>query len=263
MGSGSNTEVQALAFFIGKGLSPAQAAGVVGNLKQESSLSPTSPGGGLAQWGGARLSALQSYSAARGLSWQSTNAQLKFIWQELNTTERASLGPLLAAKTPETAARAFSEHYERPGIPAMSNREQYAREAFQTTKGQGFHVENPIEYAKSLLKGEVPKTGREAIDEGEKAIQKAKQATSAVVSGTEALGKIGGTVINWIENPLTPVKFLGGAVLVYVGVRSLTAGTGAARETGRGVGYALESASVARVATRHVRKVKRPTAKGT
>src|SRR4051794_15363078 len=43
-------------FFLGKGLTPIQAAGIIGNLDQESGMSPTisqyggGPGRGIAQW---------------------------------------------------------------------------------------------------------------------------------------------------------------------------------------------------------------------
>lgn len=104
-------------FFEGKGLTRAQAAGIVGNLQQESGLNPNAPGGGLDQGQGSR--------AHSG----SLTAQLEAIWSELVGSESGTLHALRRAVTPQQAARIFSERFERPGIPMLTNRERYALEA--------------------------------------------------------------------------------------------------------------------------------------
>lgn len=100
---------------LGMGLTPNAAAGVAGNIYQESHGNPgssSSAGGGLfgetianggTPGGGSlsqQLSALKSYIAANG-SIADINAH---------------------ASTPTAAAVYFSDKYERPGIPALSNR---------------------------------------------------------------------------------------------------------------------------------------------
>lgn len=57
------------------------------------------------------------------------------------------------------------------------------------------------------------------------------------ISALESFAKVGETLTNWISEPLTPIKFLGGAVILYIGVRTLTGGTGAAREASRATGH--------------------------
>jgi hypothetical protein len=102
------------------GLSTDAAAGVAGNIYQESHGNPASPsgaGGGLfgeeIQNGGTtgggtlaeQLAALKSYIAANG-----------------------SIGAINAnASSPTAAADYFSNNYERPGIPDLSNREAAAQ----------------------------------------------------------------------------------------------------------------------------------------
>jgi TP901 family phage tail tape measure protein len=135
------------------GLTAAQAAGVVGNLQQESSLNPNAPGGGLDQGQGSR---------AHG---GTVAQQIEAIWKELEGSEHATLVALKAAKSPAEAARIFSEKFERPGKPMLGNRERYADEAYkahpqahhshrpheQATSGTGT-VESPEEYTKKHKK---------------------------------------------------------------------------------------------------------------
>src|SRR6478609_2670597 len=82
-------------FFIGKGLTNFQAAGIVGNLDQESGVNPSSvqaggPGRGIAQWSvGGRWDStaggnnVLAYAASQGKSATSLSLQLDFIWLEL------------------------------------------------------------------------------------------------------------------------------------------------------------------------------------
>ncbi|HUE26304.1 MAG TPA: phage tail tip lysozyme [Solirubrobacteraceae bacterium] len=112
-----------------QGLTAAQAAGVVGNLQQESSLNPAEPGGGLAQWIGSRWSALVAFAGKQGASPDSAALQAEYLWHELTTSERGALTALKKTTTPQQAARVFSEQYERPSDPQLANRERYATEA--------------------------------------------------------------------------------------------------------------------------------------
>lgn len=111
-------------YFRARGLSPAQAAGIVGNTQQESSNNPAAPGGGLDQGQGSRFHP------------GNLEHQLHGIYDELQTSERGTLQALKAAKGPREAARVFSERFERPGIPDLANRERYAQEALQRYGGR-------------------------------------------------------------------------------------------------------------------------------
>jgi Phage tail lysozyme len=128
-GKGESVAQLALRYFQGKGWSKAQAAGIVGNLQQESGLDPNAPGGFLAQWGGSRLAGLEAFARQRGSQVSNPALQLEYIQHELETTESGSAAALRRARTPSEAARAFSEHFERPGIPMLGNRERYAEAA--------------------------------------------------------------------------------------------------------------------------------------
>src|ERR1700722_14058190 len=81
-------------YFVGKGLASFQAAGIVGNLDQESGASPDAvqaygPGRGIAQWSaGGRWDTdsgdnVVAYANQHGASPLSLNLQLDFVWYEL------------------------------------------------------------------------------------------------------------------------------------------------------------------------------------
>jgi tail lysozyme len=133
----SSVGEQVFDYFTGQGLTPAQAAGIVGNLQQESGLDPSASGGYLAQWLGGRLAGLERLARARRVPVTSPQLQAEYIWQELNTTESSALVALRKTTTPAAAAAAFSSLFERPGIPMLSRREQYAQDAYDAYAGTG------------------------------------------------------------------------------------------------------------------------------
>ena len=107
----SNNEQTAFNYFVAKGLTKVQAAGIVGNLIQESSVIPTAveygggPGRGIAQWsvGGRWDTSTTTTSpgtrAQHGASRWALNTQLDFIWYELTTFSGYGLASLQAATT--------------------------------------------------------------------------------------------------------------------------------------------------------------------
>lgn len=111
---------QIVQFFMSKGLTKAQAAGIAGNAEQESGLNPNESGGGL----------FQDIGGRSGSGTGSLHSQLEAAWKELLGPESGALANLRRTNTPQAAAKVFSEQFERPGIPDLSNREQYAAEAF-------------------------------------------------------------------------------------------------------------------------------------
>lgn len=126
-------------YFVAKGLTPAQAAGVVGNLMQESG-SPINPrarqsggsGRGIAQWsvGGrwdrtAHMNVAWYAKATHRSPW-ALNTQLDFIWYELTHVKSNGLAQLRTAKTVSSASLIFAQKYERCGICANTQRTRYA-----------------------------------------------------------------------------------------------------------------------------------------
>ena len=136
----TNNERIAFQYFVGKGLTSVQSAAIVGNLMQESSVTPTSveygggPGRGIAQWsvGGrwdtSRGDNVTAFAAARGASRTNLQVQLDFIWYELSTYPDFGLQSLRSASTISSAVYAFQSKYEICGACASSKRVQYANQ---------------------------------------------------------------------------------------------------------------------------------------
>jgi Phage tail lysozyme len=121
----------------GLGLEKHQAAGVVGNLVNESGedLPAWGPSGdngtawGTAQWRGDRLEALKAHAQANGTDYRTPEAQQAFMRHEFDTTENPAYQAILAAKTPEDAATAMNTRYER-SADTTGHREARARQFY-------------------------------------------------------------------------------------------------------------------------------------
>ena len=132
---------EAIDYLVKKGMTPAQAAGVVGNLLQESTLNSGAHNKaegayGLAQWRGSRLSDLQSFAASQGKSIDDVNTQLDFIMHELKGKESKAGQMLFASKTADEAAFNFGKYYERPKTVEQS-RMSYATQSLAQYKPTG------------------------------------------------------------------------------------------------------------------------------
>lgn len=137
---------QAIGYFMNKGLSKAQASGLVGNLMRESGLNanavnPNSGAYGLAQWLGGRKSNLFKMYGSH----PTFNQQLDYIWSELNTTHRKGLQKLLLSKTADDAARNAFGYYEFSGGPE-------AAIADMNSHGKKTKWKNPDGYS-AMMKG--------------------------------------------------------------------------------------------------------------
>jgi hypothetical protein len=124
-------------YFLSKGLTGQQAAGIMGNWSRESSMNPgaeqikgsswtdlsngRNSAVGLAQWDGGRRPALIKYLQSKGETTDVMRSasdanmlnQLDYTWQELNGPYKdTALTQLQAAKTPSEAAFAFHKYYE-------------------------------------------------------------------------------------------------------------------------------------------------------
>jgi uncharacterized protein (DUF2345 family) len=112
-GTASERETEAMRFFISKGWTKVQAAGIVGNLVKESNLNPSAvnkndagPGKdsvGIAQWNTSRLANLQSYANTKGKPFNDFQTQLEFVNIELNGAEKSAGREIRAATTVEQA----------------------------------------------------------------------------------------------------------------------------------------------------------------
>jgi hypothetical protein len=134
----SNDEI-AFDYFVGKGLTERQSAGVVGNLIQESGSpinpyadQPGGPGMGIAQWSeGGRWDTdsrdnVVWYVGLSARSRYSLTAQLDFTWYELSTFSGYGLADLRASTSVSTATTVFMQKFERCGTCATTQRIAYA-----------------------------------------------------------------------------------------------------------------------------------------
>lgn len=126
---------------ISMGFTASAAAGVVGNLVQESGLRTDAIGdngtsGGLAQWHNERLDALKRFAAARGKEWTDLDTQIEFLTEEMRTSYADTYAKMQSAELPEIAGQIMTDEYEIPD-PASANysqRRANARAAYEAMK---------------------------------------------------------------------------------------------------------------------------------
>lgn len=133
-------------YLVNLGLTPQAAAGVVGNLMQESGLNPGASGDqgtafGIAQWRGPRAQARQAFASQNGMPLGSVDTDLRFLNSELRNSYARVFQDIMKARTPEEAAGIFALGYERPkgsetGVPqnvhGWQNRAHWANVAAGT-----------------------------------------------------------------------------------------------------------------------------------
>ena len=152
----NNTE-KAFDFFVNKGLTRVQSAGVVGNFIVESGRDPINPaavqygggpGRGIAQWEGSRRTALFAYANQRGLPWSNLQLQLDFVWKELTSTEAGAMRQIKATRTVSAAAVAVRKYYERPSVHADQARINAAQKTYNSyannVEGPGVPPKPPV-----------------------------------------------------------------------------------------------------------------------
>ncbi|MGO3702347.1 MAG: phage tail tip lysozyme [Candidatus Saccharimonadales bacterium] len=158
--SGSDNKAKAMSYLTGKGLTGAQAAGIVGNLMQESGpdLDTKATNGthtGIAQWdNGGRFANLQKYATSKNKDPFAIETQLEFIGVELgiegsssdagHAAEKGSYDALKAVSgndenAVKESAAIFVTKFERsgegPGHPGFENRLKYGVEVFNEYGG--------------------------------------------------------------------------------------------------------------------------------
>lgn len=118
-GGGGNRLAEAMSFFMGKGWSRQQAAGIVANLQAESGMRHGIPGDGgmaygIAQWHPDRQAAFARW-AGKDIRQSTFQEQLAFVHYEMSEGNERRAGRLLKnAATAEEAGSIVSTHYERP-----------------------------------------------------------------------------------------------------------------------------------------------------
>lgn len=124
--------------FTHAGISPVMAAGLTGNIMQESgpNVDLTAQGdngtsGYMAMWHGPRLKAFQEWSKQKGVDPNSADAQVDYLIHEGHTTEQGAWDAISKAKTPAEAAQIASQQFWRPSQPHLSNRVSYAKQVYQ------------------------------------------------------------------------------------------------------------------------------------
>jgi peptidoglycan hydrolase-like protein with peptidoglycan-binding domain len=110
---------EAVSFFVSKGWTPEQAAGIVGNLQAESGANlrtdAVGDGGkayGIAQWHPDRQAKFRR-AFGKDIREAGFKEQLQFVQWELENDERNAAAYLRRARTAEQAAWVFDEYYER------------------------------------------------------------------------------------------------------------------------------------------------------
>ncbi len=149
---GTESEGQVVRYLEPQGFSPFAAAGIVGNLEQESTLNPAESGGGLAQWNPGWYGEMSAWATGHGLSPTSMAGQLEYLVYDLHASYPRLVSELDSATSPQQAATMFETTYElcsgyitymvvSPGSLCMdSNRRQYALQALTAAGGRSTTV---------------------------------------------------------------------------------------------------------------------------
>lgn len=124
---GSDNAEKVWNFFIGKGFTPQQTAGIMGNFEHESRMNPDQhqiggPAYGLAQWEGGRRQALEQFARDQGRDVASLDLQLDFVMHELTSTESLAYSEIKKHDTVPGATISWLDFYERAGVRAETER---------------------------------------------------------------------------------------------------------------------------------------------
>ena len=125
-GSTSGNGQTAMEKAMAAGYTKEQAAGLVGNLQQESGMNPTARNEregtqGIAQWRGERLEAFKK-KYGKEVMYATLDEQMDFVLHELETTEKKAGNLLKNAKTAAEAAAIVDKFYERSAGTELAKR---------------------------------------------------------------------------------------------------------------------------------------------
>ncbi|MFE9320194.1 phage tail tip lysozyme [Nocardia sp. NPDC052278] len=116
-------------YLLKQGFTPAQAAGILGNMQVESGFdtgayNPNEGAIGLCQWEGGRRQALEAFAASdhQHRSVTDMTLQVDFMIHELKGSESGAYSHLTSATSAGAAAAAFDQYYERSSGEARGQR---------------------------------------------------------------------------------------------------------------------------------------------
>lgn len=141
---GESNAMYAMRYLIGNGFTKEQAAGIVGNLMQESGggtfdLGLNATDGtaqGIAQWQGSRLENLRNFQRDRFNSEDTLDSQLAFLVYEMQDSEKGAYNQIKGTNNARDAAYATDKYYERSAGTERGKRMDYAQEAYNAFTGE-------------------------------------------------------------------------------------------------------------------------------
>ncbi len=121
IGPGEKAKVSEIyQYLLGKGFTPAQAAGILGNMQVESGFdtgayNPAEGAIGLCQWEGGRRADFETFAAKdpEHRSVTDWHLQVDFMMHELQGKESGAYVQIKAANSADAVAAAFDQYYER------------------------------------------------------------------------------------------------------------------------------------------------------
>jgi hypothetical protein len=200
--------------FRARGYSNAAAAGIVGNLQQESGVSPRSiqPGGagrGIAQWGtgpgsGGRWETENAYAAAHKQNPWALLTQVNFLQQEMNQRGLGAGSAFAKSGNVANTTSQFQTAVEQSGdSPPYTTRIGYAQNAYSAFSGNPVSAStaprsyNATQASKKLSTADAAKAGiAAALGKGTKVTGAAGKAFSAEPGAQNPIGQALGTVGN-------------------------------------------------------------------
>lgn len=125
--TGSDNQAKIWNYLVGElNFSAKQAAGIMGNIWQESkydpkALNPDSGAYGIIQWYAGRKTALENFAREKGKDVSNIEVQLQFLKKELEGSYKAPVAdPIRATSSVEAAARIWLEKFEIPCLPGSA-----------------------------------------------------------------------------------------------------------------------------------------------
>lgn len=142
--TGNTNAEKVFNYLIGYGFTPQAAAGVIGNLMQESGVNPKSrqlgggPGRGIMQWGtgpgsGGRWDALVAWASSSGKDPWALDTQVQWMMREMKSY--GTLNRLKGVTDIKKAVQIFEREMEKAGVPNYPRRYQFAADALASFGG--------------------------------------------------------------------------------------------------------------------------------
>lgn len=178
-------------FLTSNGFTPQAAAGVMGNLQQESGFDPLitedrsqagwstlkdvkKGGAGIAQWTDpGRCDNFDSYMASNGLDPHDLSSQLQFMLYEAQTGYGSLVADVSKMTDIDQATAEWESRYEGAGTPMLDQRIQYAHDIYDEFAGNSYAKGTPF----------LPEDQVAMVHEGEMIIPKDKNPIGDLISG--------------------------------------------------------------------------------